>query len=67
MHVHEGVSEEEFAKMRMARDAVLSAPTLLLPSVQINIRAGRFPAAEANDVRYLAVPVKFKSPNTHRG
>jgi hypothetical protein len=46
--------------MRNARDATLAAPMLLLPSIQVNIRAGRFPAAETNGVRYLKVPVKFK-------
>lgn len=60
VHVHEGVAEDEFVAMRNARDATLSAPTLLLPSIQVNIRAGRFPPAEANGVRYLKVPVKFK-------
>ena len=57
---HEGVEEDEFVAMRNARDATLAAPTLLLPSIQVNIRAGRFPAAEANGVRYLKIPVKFK-------
>jgi hypothetical protein len=61
VHVREGVSEEEFVAMREARDATLSAPTLLLPSIQVNIRAGRFPPAEQNGVRYLKIPVKFKS------
>ena len=61
VHVHEGVEENEFVAMRNARDATLAAPTLLLPSIQVNIRAGRFPAAEANGVRYLKIPVKFKS------
>ena len=61
VHVGHGVSEEEFVAMRNARDATLSAPTLLLPSIQVNIRAGRFPAAEANGVRYLKIPVKFKA------
>ena len=61
VHVHEGVEEDEFVAMRNARDATLAAPTLLLPSIQVNIRAGRFPAAEANGVRYLKIPVKFKS------
>jgi glyoxylase-like metal-dependent hydrolase (beta-lactamase superfamily II) len=59
VHVHEGVEEGEFVAMRNARDATLAAPTLLLPSIQVNIRAGRFPAAEANGVRYLKIPVKF--------
>ena len=61
VHVHDGVSEEEFVKMREARDATLAAPLLLLPSIQVNIRAGKFPPAEANGVRYLKVPVKLAS------
>jgi hypothetical protein len=61
VHVREGVSEEDFVAMREARDATLSAPTLLLPSIQVNIRAGRFPPAEQNGVRYLKIPVRFKS------
>ena len=61
VQVGHGVSENEFVAKRNARDATLSAPTLLLPSIQVNIRAGRFPAAEANGVRYLKIPVKFKA------
>lgn len=60
VHVKEGVSEEEFAALRTARDATLAAPRLLLPSIQVNIRAGKFPPAEANGVRYLTIPVKLK-------
>jgi len=60
VHVHDGVSEEDFVAMRQTRDATLDAPRLLLPSIQVNIRAGNFPPAEANGVRYLMVPVKFK-------
>jgi glyoxylase-like metal-dependent hydrolase (beta-lactamase superfamily II) len=60
VHVKEGVSEDEFVTMRQARDAELSAPRLLLPSIQVNIRAGKFPPAEANGVRYLTIPVKLK-------
>jgi len=59
-HVHDGVTEDEFVAMRQARDAVLDAPRLLLPSIQVNIRAGKFPPAEANGVRYLMIPVKTK-------
>lgn len=59
VHVHDGVSEEEFVTMRNARDAGLAAPRLLLPSIQVNIRAGRFPPAEENGVRYLKLPVKL--------
>ena len=60
IHVRQGVTEDEFVAMRIGRDLTLSAPTLLLPSIEVNIRAGRFPAAEANGVRYLRIPVKFK-------
>jgi glyoxylase-like metal-dependent hydrolase (beta-lactamase superfamily II) len=59
-HVGAGVSEEDFVKMRNERDATLSAPTLLMPSIQVNIRAGRFPPKESNGVHYLTVPVTFK-------
>ena len=61
VHMHEGVSEDEFVNMREARDATLAAPLLLLPSIQVNIRAGKFPPAEANGVHYLKVPVKLAS------
>lgn len=61
IHVRQGVTEDEFVAMRIGRDATLPAPTLLLPSIEVNIRAGRFPAAEANGVRYLRIPVKFKA------
>jgi glyoxylase-like metal-dependent hydrolase (beta-lactamase superfamily II) len=60
VHAREGVSEEEFVAMRAARDATLAAPRLLLPSIQVNIRAGKFPPAEANGVRYLTIPVRVK-------
>jgi len=61
VHVHEGVSEDEFVALRTARDATLAAPLLLLPSIQVNIRAGQFPPAESNGVHYLRVPVKLAS------
>jgi glyoxylase-like metal-dependent hydrolase (beta-lactamase superfamily II) len=54
-----GKSEEEFVAMREARDATLATPKLLLPAIQVNIRAGRFPPAEANGTRYLRIPVKL--------
>jgi glyoxylase-like metal-dependent hydrolase (beta-lactamase superfamily II) len=57
VHAHEGVSEDDFVKMRTTRDATLSAPTLLLPSIQVNMRAGKLPPAEANGVHYLKVPI----------
>lgn len=61
VHVHEGVTEDEFVAMRQKRDATLSAPTLLLPSIQVNIRAGHLPPAEADGVHYLKVPVRLAS------
>jgi glyoxylase-like metal-dependent hydrolase (beta-lactamase superfamily II) len=60
VHVHDGVTEDDFAAMRDARDATLAVPRLLLPSIQVNVRAGRLPAAEANGVSYLKIPVKPK-------
>ncbi len=59
IHVHDGVGEDAFAAMRDARDAGLAAPRLLLPSIQVNIRAGHFPPAEDNGVRYLRIPVQL--------
>jgi len=61
VHVHEGVSEDEFVKLRAARDATLAAPLLLLPSIQVNIRAGKLPPAESDGVHYLKIPVKLAS------
>jgi glyoxylase-like metal-dependent hydrolase (beta-lactamase superfamily II) len=61
-HVKDGTTEEAFVAFRTARDATLAAPLLLLPSIQVNIRAGRFPDAEENGVRYLRVPVRPKKP-----
>jgi len=63
IHIHEGMSEDEFVAMREERDAGLSVPKLLLPSIQVNIRAGRFEEAEANGVTYLRIPVKWNSGN----
>ncbi|CAG2160037.1 MBL fold metallo-hydrolase [Cupriavidus numazuensis] len=57
IHVHDGVSEEQFVGMRQARDATLAMPTLILPAVQVNIRAGELPPPEANGVRYLKIPL----------
>lgn len=57
IHVHDGISEEEFVTMRMARDLTLDMPALILPSVQVNMRAGQLPPAENNGVRYLKIPV----------
>jgi len=59
VHVHEGVSEDEFCAMRTARDATLAVPKLILPAVQVNMRAGHLPAAEANGTRYLKLPLNI--------
>jgi glyoxylase-like metal-dependent hydrolase (beta-lactamase superfamily II) len=60
VHVHDGVSEDDFVAMREKRDAGLSVPKLLLPSIQVNIRAGYFDKAEANGVTYLRIPVTWE-------
>ena len=57
VHVGGGRTEDGFVAMREARDATLAAPTLLLPSIQVNIRAGELPEPEANGVRYLKLPL----------
>lgn len=59
IHVGRGVSEEDFIRMRTARDKTLSMPRLILPSVQINMRAGEAPPADANGVRYLKLPLNM--------
>lgn len=57
VHAHDGISEDEFVAMREARDAKLDMPRLILPSVQVNMRAGHLPEAEENGVRYLKIPL----------
>ncbi len=57
VHVRNGISEEEFVAMREARDATLGMPTLILPSVQINMRAGQLPEPESNGTRYIKIPL----------
>ena len=59
VHVHEGVNEDEFVSMREARDATLGMPRLILPSLQVNIRAGHMPEPEDNGVRYLKLPLNL--------
>tara|TARA_R100001039_G_C1853126_1_gene114287 strand:+ start:4682 stop:5599 length:918 start_codon:yes stop_codon:yes gene_type:complete len=59
VHVHEGISEDEFVKMRTERDATLGMPRLIIPSVQVNMRAGELPPAEENGTVYLKVPINF--------
>jgi hypothetical protein len=55
--VRDGVTEQEFVTMRTQRDATLAMPVLLLPAVQVNMRAGELPPAEANGVAYLKIPI----------
>jgi glyoxylase-like metal-dependent hydrolase (beta-lactamase superfamily II) len=57
MHLRDGVTEDDFVAMRTGRDATLDMPVLILPSIQVNIRAGELPAAEGNGVRYLKIPL----------
>jgi glyoxylase-like metal-dependent hydrolase (beta-lactamase superfamily II) len=61
VHVHEGVSEDKFVAMREARDKTLSAPTLLMPSIQVNMRAGKMPPPDKNGVSYIRVPISLPS------
>lgn len=57
IHVHEGISEEQFIDMRTRRDATLEMPVLILPAVQINIRAGQMPPPESNGTAYIKIPL----------
>ena len=57
IHVHDGIDEAAFVAMRTQRDAGLGMPTLLLPAIQVNVRAGHFPPAEENGVIYLKIPI----------
>jgi len=59
IHLHNGVTQESFVQIRLARDATLDMPVLILPSVQVNIRAGEMPAAESNGVSYLKIPLNL--------
>jgi glyoxylase-like metal-dependent hydrolase (beta-lactamase superfamily II) len=57
IHVHDGITEDQFVEMRTKRDATLDMPVLILPAVQINIRAGELPPQESNGVAYLKIPL----------
>jgi glyoxylase-like metal-dependent hydrolase (beta-lactamase superfamily II) len=57
IHLKRGITEQEFVRMRTSRDKTLSMPKLMLPSVQVNVRAGKFPVAEDNGTVYLKLPV----------
>ncbi len=60
VHLREGTTEDSFVAMRTARDATLATPALLIPSIQVNIRGGRFPEHDAAGVTYLRIPVRRK-------
>ena len=57
IHVRDGIGEDEFVAMRQARDATLEVPTLILPSIQVNVRAGGLPPPDENGVSYLRIPL----------
>ncbi len=57
VHVRDGIGEDEFVAMRRARDATLDVPTLILPSIQVNVRAGQLPPPDDNGVAYLRIPL----------
>ena len=57
IHVHDGIGEDEFVAMRRARDATLEVPTLILPALQVNVRAGQLPPTDDNGVAYLRIPL----------
>tara|TARA_R110002073_G_scaffold300921_2_gene468281 strand:+ start:203 stop:1063 length:861 start_codon:yes stop_codon:yes gene_type:complete len=59
IHIHDGISEDEFVTMRHARDATLEMPNLLLPSIQSNVRAGEMPPKEENGVAYFKIPINL--------
>lgn len=61
VHLRNGVTEDAFVTMREARDAKLPPPTLMFPSLQVNIRAGEFPPPDANGARYLKIPLKVEA------
>jgi hypothetical protein len=60
VHIRDGVSEEDFVELRQARDSELAAPKLLLPSIQVNIRAGHFPPPDEDGKSRLLIPLTFK-------
>lgn len=57
VHIHDGVTEDDFVAKRTARDKTLAMPVLILPSIQVNIRAGALPPPEANGISYLKIPL----------
>lgn len=67
IHVHDGIDEAEFVAMRTARDAQLEVPALILPSLQVNVRAGQLPPAESDGVSYLKIPLNVLATKHARG
>ena len=65
IHVHDGISEEAFVQMRRARDATLDVPTLILPSIQVNVRGGQLPPPDDNGVAYLRIPLNALPVKAH--
>ena len=65
IHVHDGISEEAFVHMRRARDATLDVPTLILPSIQVNVRGGQLPPPDDNGVAYLRIPLNALPVKAH--
>ena len=63
IHVKEGISEAAFVSMRIARDATLDMPTLILPSIQVNVRAGEMPPPDSNGIVYLRIPINALTVN----
>ena len=57
IHIRDGISEEEFVSIRRAKDSTLDMPVLLIPSIQVNMRAGRLPEVERNGARYIRIPI----------
>jgi len=64
IHARDGISEAEFVALRQARDATLEVPTLILPSIQVNVRAGQLPPAEDNGIAYLRIPLNALGAST---
>lgn len=65
VHVHDGITEDAFVRMRTARDATLGVPALILPAIQLNVRAGHLPPPEANGVSYFKLPINAFGPKLH--
>ena len=61
VHIKDGISEDAYVAMREARDAKLAAPLHLMPSIQVNMRAGQLPPADRDGVHYLKIPVRLKA------